>query len=38
MVKIIGIIGSPKKDGNTSYFVETALKSAKSAGASTGYY
>ncbi len=35
MVKIIGIIGSPKKDGNTSYLVETALKSAKSAGADT---
>ncbi len=35
MVKIIGIIGSPKKDGNTAYLVETALKSAKSAGADT---
>ena len=35
MVKIIGIIGSPKKDGNTSYLVETALKSAESAGADT---
>jgi multimeric flavodoxin WrbA len=35
MVKIIGIIGSPKKDGNTSYLVETALKSAESEGAST---
>ncbi len=35
MVKIIGIVGSPKKDGNTSYLVETALKSAKSAGADT---
>ena len=33
MVKIIGIIGSPRKDGNTSYLVETALKSAQSAGA-----
>jgi multimeric flavodoxin WrbA len=33
MVKIIGIIGSPKKDGNTSYLVKTALKSAESAGA-----
>lgn len=33
MVKIIGIIGSPRKDGNTSYLVETALKSAESAGA-----
>ncbi len=35
MAKIIGIIGSPKKDGNTSYLVETALESAKSAGADT---
>ena len=35
MVKIIGIVGSPKKDGNTSYLVETALKAAKSAGADT---
>jgi multimeric flavodoxin WrbA len=35
MVKIIGIIGSPRKEGNTSYLVETALKSAKSAGADT---
>jgi multimeric flavodoxin WrbA len=35
MVKIIGIVGSPKKEGNTSYLVETALKSAKSAGADT---
>jgi len=33
MVKIIGIIGSPRKDGNTSYLVETALKSAESMGA-----
>ncbi len=35
MVKIIGIVGSPKKDSNTSYLVETALKSAKSTGADT---
>ncbi|MGB7968536.1 MAG: flavodoxin family protein [Methanobacterium sp.] len=35
MVKIIGIIGSPRKDGNTSYLVETALKSAESEGADT---
>ena len=35
MVKIIGIIGSPKKDGNTSYLVKTALKSAEEAGADT---
>jgi multimeric flavodoxin WrbA len=35
MVKIIGIIGSPRKDGNTSFLVETALKSAESIGADT---
>ncbi len=35
MVKIIGIVGSPRKDGNTSYLVETALKSAELAGAET---
>jgi multimeric flavodoxin WrbA len=35
MVKIIGIIGSPRTDGNTSYLVETALKSAETAGADT---
>ena len=35
MVKITGIIGSPKKDGNTSYLVKTALKSAEAAGADT---
>ena len=35
MVKIIGIIGSPKKEGNTSYLVKTALKSAESEGAET---
>jgi multimeric flavodoxin WrbA len=35
MVKIIGIVGSPRKDGNTSYLVETALKSAELAGADT---
>jgi multimeric flavodoxin WrbA len=33
MVKIIGINGSPRKNSNTSYLVETALKSAESAGA-----
>ncbi|HEX7468720.1 MAG TPA: flavodoxin family protein [Methanobacterium sp.] len=35
MVKIIGIVGSPRTDGNTSYLVETALKSAESVGADT---
>ena len=38
MVKIIGIVGSPKKDGNTSYLVETALKSAKISRCRYGYY
>jgi len=33
MVKIIGINGSPRTDGNTSYLVETALKSAETLGA-----
>lgn len=33
MVKIIGIIGSPRKNGNTEYLVEKALESAKEAGA-----
>ena len=35
MVKIIGISGSPRTDGNTSFLVETALKSAEEAGAET---
>lgn len=33
MVKIIGIIGSPRGKGNTTFLVEKALKAAKSAGA-----
>ncbi|MGF7119160.1 flavodoxin family protein [Methanobacterium oryzae] len=33
MVKVIGIIGSPRKNGNTEYLVEKALESAKKAGA-----
>jgi len=33
MVKITGIIGSPRKDGNTAYLVEKALEAAKDAGA-----
>ena len=33
MVKIIGIVGSPRTGGNTSYLIETALKSAEIAGA-----
>lgn len=35
MVKIIGIVGSPRKDGNTSYLVKSALKSAEDVGADT---
>jgi len=35
LVKIIGIVGSPRTEGNTSYLVETALKSAEEAGADT---
>jgi len=35
MVKITGIVGSPRTDGNTSFLVETALKSAEDAGAET---
>jgi multimeric flavodoxin WrbA len=35
LVKIIGIVGSPRTEGNTSYLVETALKSAEEAGANT---
>jgi multimeric flavodoxin WrbA len=33
MVKIIGIVGSPRTGGNTEFLVETALKSAEAAGA-----
>ncbi|MBI5680820.1 MAG: flavodoxin family protein [Methanobacterium sp.] len=33
MVKIIGIIGSPRKKGNTSYLVERSLEAAKNVGA-----
>jgi multimeric flavodoxin WrbA len=33
MVKITGIVGSPRTGGNTSFLVETALKSAEAAGA-----
>jgi multimeric flavodoxin WrbA len=35
LVKIIGIVGSPRTDGNTAYLVETALKSAEEVGAET---
>ena len=35
MVKIIGMVGSPREDGNTSFLIKTALKSAEDAGAET---
>ena len=35
MVKIIGIVGSPRTDGNTFYLVKTALKSAETVGVNT---
>jgi multimeric flavodoxin WrbA len=35
LVKIIGMVGSPREDGNTSFLVKTALKSAEDAGAET---
>ncbi|MGB9937044.1 MAG: flavodoxin family protein [Methanobacterium sp.] len=38
MVKIIGIIGSPRRDGNTSYLVEKALESAAEVGAEVDAY
>jgi multimeric flavodoxin WrbA len=38
MVKIIGIVGSPRTDGNTRYLVEKALESAKASGAEVEIY
>lgn len=35
MVKIIGIVGSPRKGGNTTILVKEALKAAEDAGADT---
>jgi multimeric flavodoxin WrbA len=35
MVKIIGIVGSPRKKGNTAFLVEKALESAESIGVET---
>jgi multimeric flavodoxin WrbA len=35
MVKIIGINGSPRTEGNTAFLVETAIKAAEEAGADT---
>jgi len=38
MVKIIGIVGSPRKNSNTGYLVEKALESAKESGAEVEIY
>ena len=38
MVKIIGITGSPRKNGNTNYLVKKALESAEKQGAETEIY
>lgn len=38
MLKIIGIIGSPRKGGNTHYLVEKALESAAESGADVEVY
>jgi multimeric flavodoxin WrbA len=35
LVKIIGVVGSPRTDGNTFYLVKNALKSAEAIGADT---
>lgn len=37
MVKIIGLSGSPRKDGNTEILVKEALKAAKKQGAETEF-
>jgi multimeric flavodoxin WrbA len=37
MVKIIGLSGSPRKDGNTEILVKEALKAAKKEGAETEF-
>ena len=38
MVKIIGIVGSPREDGNTNYLVQKALEEAESLGAEIEIY
>lgn len=38
MVKIIGIIGSPRKKGNTAFLVEKALEAAEETGADVESY
>jgi len=35
MVKVVGVVGSPRKDGNTEFLLKEALSAAKSAGAKT---
>ncbi len=35
MVKVLGIVGSPRRGGNTEILVKTALESASKAGAET---
>jgi multimeric flavodoxin WrbA len=35
VVKVVGIVGSPRKDGNTFFLVEKALEGAKDFGADT---
>jgi multimeric flavodoxin WrbA len=35
LVKVLGIVGSPRKGGNTEFLVKTALKSAEDVGADT---
>ena len=37
-MKILGIVGSPRKDGNTEIMVEEALKTAREAGAETDIF
>lgn len=38
MVKIIGIVGSPRKNSNTGFLVDKALKSAEESGAEVELY
>jgi len=38
IMKILGIVGSPRKDGNTEIMVEEALKTAREAGAETDIF
>ena len=38
VVKVLGFVGSPRKEGNTDLLVQEALKGAKDAGAETSIY